>query len=315
MRKKRIPPLLDSSFRLILGGLLCFLLLEYTSPSWQQDLASTTFSIPRALLALAVVALASAVMALRWKVVAGAIHGSNYRFSTTFRSFVLARFLGFFVSPVAMDLIGRRLGMKLQSQTSSTTSILVQIVIERWFDVLLPAVLIASFAFFDVPAGDSILWHASLACIIGTTVGLLTLRPIILTLQRLQFRFLRTTISSPPPQVTWSTLGAIAALGALRWMTIIWHTDTIAAAFGLHLNAEALTLGTATSQLAGVIAITPGGLGIQEAGWLIGLKNAATSTQEGSLIAIVQRIGAAVCFAILAGTVWFFSPSRLRKND
>jgi uncharacterized membrane protein YbhN (UPF0104 family) len=222
------------------------------------------------------------------------------------RSFLLARVLGFFVSAVAMDVIGRKLGLKAQGHTESTANVIGQVVIERWLDIVIPLALVASWLIDHERALQDWRWLAA-ALATGLGLGTLTLRPVVAVVGMVHRWFARrkTGVTIEPPKRHLSTRQTLLIVGpsALRWFSIVAHNFAFALAVGVSIDVGALTLGTAASQLAAVAAFTPGGLGIQDLAWTLGLQVGLDPT-EATRIAFVQRAGLMAAFGTLAALAW-----------
>ena len=78
----------------------------------------------------------------------------------------------------------------------------------------------------------------------------------------------------------------------------------IAGAIGLSIDFVEMFTATPMAQLAGLIGLTPGGLGFVEAGWAGGFAWLGRETSDVALFVVAQKIGVISFFGLLSALTW-----------
>lgn len=316
--------------KLVLGVALFVVVLRYLAPNWDSLRASVIFDWRYAALGLLGSTIASFVTAARWKLLAEVMGGTKLAFSNYFFALVYTRVVGQFLPTVLVDLVGR--GMALQSAGSkrSLGHAAMQLVLERMFDGVLPAVMVlwwiaVSRSWLPVSpvASLGLFWGVFLLLAIPL------LRPSVHISLRV-YLWLRVRIPwrrsaqiearaeaelAETPAVDAKLATKIAVLSLARYATVMLQCWGIAGAVGLLLPWDQLTAAASITQLAGFIGITPGGLGLIEAGWAGGLAwIGITDPEQVSLCVLAQRFGFIAFFSILTIASYPFAAHEKRKR-
>jgi uncharacterized protein (TIRG00374 family) len=296
---------------------LIVLILRWLAPDWAELRASVTWDWRYAGLGLLGTTLASLVTAARWRLLAEVMGGTKLGYSTYFFSLVSTRVLGQlpFFPMVAVDLIGR--GFLLQNAGSKRTlsHAATQVVLERMFDGVLPVVVLVwalavrgqwlaiDPALSLVLAGLGFLAVAIPLLRPGVRVALrayLAVRLGVAKLRRRQLEAESEAELGATPRVDAKLATKVAVLSLARYATVVVQFYGIAGAVGLDIGWAEMAAATSVAQLAGLLSVTPGGLGILEAGWAGGLGWIGLGAEPISLFVVVQRLGVIVFFGLLS---------------
>lgn len=96
----------------------------------------------------------------------------------------------------------------------------------------------------------------------------------------------------------------VAMHSLLRFAFVIIQFWGIAGAVGLTIGWVEMTEATPFAQLAGMIGLTPGGLGMLEVGWAGGLGFVGVDAVAISLFVLAQRAGVIAFFGVLTLLSW-----------
>lgn len=106
------------------------------------------------------------------------------------------------------------------------------------------------------------------------------------------------------PTVTAPLAGRIVAFSVLRYVGILFQYWGAGAGLGVLLAPLVLVSAAPLAQLAGLIGITPGGLGVQEGGWVAALTQ--LGQDEASIVVFMAgtRLMMSVNFGLLSLLSW-----------
>lgn len=114
------------------------------------------------------------------------------------------------------------------------------------------------------------------------------------------------------PRVSVAMSARIVGLSIARYASILVQYWGAGAGFGVMLPALVLASAAPLAQLAGLIGITPGGLGVQEGGWVAALDQLGQPQAAIVVYMSATRLMMVVNFGLLSAVSW---PWRVAKND
>lgn len=249
-------------------------LIAWLGPSWSEVSERLELRPIYLLVGFVGTLLATLVTAARWKILTEVTSGGNVPYTSFFHYLALTRFLGQFSSVLVMDLVGRSVALRAAGNQRGLGLLITPLVLERVLDLVIP---LAMFAWAWTIHGadlEGIRW-ASLALVTLALVALAIplLAPMTRAALALYVRLRnwrrRTGTASPMAPVTVSTpiAARVAVLSMLRYAAVVLQFFGMGAAAGIILDAPSILSAAPVAMLTGLIGITPGGLGIQEAGW------------------------------------------------
>lgn len=318
---------LVAAVRLLFGLALFVVVLRALAPNWQELAARVELHVGWALLGLLGTTLASIVTAARWKLLAEAMGGTRLPFVSYFYGLVLTRLLGQFTSTIAMDLVGRGVALRSAGSQRGIGHAAMQVVLERMLDAVLPVVLVGwAFAVREQWIAVAPALSLVLAYVLFVVFAIPLLRPSVHVALRL-YLWLRLRVrgrrreqleaesEAATPPVDLTLAGKVAGYSVLRFATVVLQFWGIAGAVGLELDYAQMTAATAPAQLAGMLGVTPGGLGILEVGWAGGLGWIGVDAVAIGLFALAQRAGVIAFFGLLSALSWPLAKREVRNDD
>ncbi|HVI02230.1 MAG TPA: lysylphosphatidylglycerol synthase transmembrane domain-containing protein [Enhygromyxa sp.] len=316
--------------KLVVGVVLFVLVLRYLAPNWDALRASVRFDWRYAALGLLGTTIASFVTAARWKLLAEVMGGTKLAFSSYFYALVFTRVVGQVLPTVLVDLIGRGAALQSAGSKRSLGHAAMQLVLERIFDGVLPMLMVL----WAVVVSRGWLPMSPIASLALLCAGFLLLaipllRPSVHVALRV-YLWLRLRIPwrrsaqiearaeaelAETPAVDAKLATKVALLSLARYATVMLQCWGIAGAVGLLIPWDDMTAAASISQLASLVGITPGGLGIVEAGWAGGLAWVGiTDPEQVSLCVLAQRFGFIAFFSILTIASYPFAAHEKRKR-
>lgn len=336
---------LKRALRFVFGVALFVVVLRWIAPDWAELAARVEFNWRWALLGLVGTTLASFATAARWQVLAELMGGTRLPFVAYFHGLVLTRLLGQFTSTIGMDLVGRGAALKAAGSERGLGHAAMQVVLERLFDALLPLVLLVWALsvrqdWIGLGPGPALVLFA----LVFTAVAIPVLGPAARISLRL-YLWLRPrakrasariqrglagllgrdrpaapadpaaagdsqTATIEVPAVSLGLSTKVAGLSLLRFATVVLQFWGFAGAVGVELSWDQITTATPVAQLAGMLGLTPGGLGILEGGWFGGLGWVGVDATAIGLFVLAQRVGVISNFGILTGLSTLVTASR-----
>lgn len=306
------------ALQLLIGLALFGLVLRWLAPDWGELLARVDLHLGWALVGLLGTMIASFATAARWKLLAEVMGGTRLPFVAYFYGLVLTRLLGQFTSTAAMDLVGRGVALRSAGSQRGIGHAAMQVVLERTLDFALPLALVGwafavQYGALPMPPAASLL----LACVLFVALSVPLLRPGVrvtlrlylwlrLRIDRIRRRQIEAQVEADPnpPPVDLALSARVAGYSLLRFASVILQFWGIARAVGIELSWQQITTATSVAQLAGIIGLTPGGLGVLEAGWAFGLGWIGLDTIAISIFVLAQRVGVIVNFGLLSAISW-----------
>lgn len=312
-------PRLIAAARLALGLGLVALLLWWLLPGPDDRralLARATLDPPFLALGLAATWLASVVTSARWQRMAeDAMGGTPLPWLVYFHALVVTRVLGQVSSTLVMDLVGRGVALRSAGSQRGLGHSVTQAALERIFDLVLPLLMLAwALAVWrDAPPvaawlgfGGVCLGFAALAVVLLAPLTRLALHLLASLRAWFAARAGRPAPEPAPPvpPVARRLALTVGLLSLARYLAVLLQFWAVAAAVGLDLGALQIAVATPVGQLAGMVGVTPGALGIQEAGWLGGLRWVGLDAPGVAVFVLCQRLIVTANFAVLAAVSW-----------
>lgn len=299
---------LIAAARLLLGLALLLAALWWLLPGpveRQEVLARVHVEPIWLLLGLLATFAASVVTSARWQRMAeDAMAGTRLPYLVYFHALVLTRVLGQVSSTLVMDLVGRGVALRSAGSQRGLGHSVTQAVLERIFDLVLPLLMLA----WAIAAHDTST-TAALAGFVGVCLGfaalaVFTLAPLTRLALWIYARLRRAPPEAEVPPVARRLALQVGLLSLARYLAVILQFWAIAAALGVDLGALQIAAATPIAQLAGLIGVTPGALGIQEAGWLGGLRWVGVAAPAIAVFLLCQRLVLTANFAALSLLSW-----------
>jgi uncharacterized membrane protein YbhN (UPF0104 family) len=252
-------------------------------------------------LALLVNLCLNALVAIRWGILLNAVAGRRVaRYRDYFHYFVVARLLGLFLPKDVTDIGGRALYVQRLHRARLAEAGL-SLLFDRGLDLLVAGASLAAtlphwLGLVDESTGLGLLGATLLAVALTlllthrawSAIGLRWVEAV----RRLVARWRRHPAPEPLPRdvlpgavLALALLVSLAkfALSALRVWLVLW-------ALGLHLPLEVTLLANPIGQASYALAVTPGGLGIFEAGWFGILVTVGLTAAAASALVVAQRL-------------------------
>ncbi len=260
-------------------------------------------------------ALANAVTARRWQLLSEALTDARLGYGAYFHHLAWTRVVGQFLPSLLVDLFGRSASLRAAGGRESMGRLLVPLVLERILDLLLPIVLLGwALAWHLLHPSDAVAWTSVVALLL--VFGLLAvplLRPLARTAVRV-YAWLRSRRSPMPdvpvPELERGLAVRVSGLSIARHVLVLVQYWGAGAGLGVALPALVLVAGAPLAQLAGLVGITPGALGIQEGGWAGALGVLGVPAAEIVVFVLATRVAMIVNFALLAFGSWRWHRAR-----
>jgi uncharacterized membrane protein YbhN (UPF0104 family) len=313
---------LKSLARLLLGVALFVLVLRWLAPNWSELVERIDLNVGWMLLGLLGTTLASIVTAARWQLLAELMGEKPLPYVAYLFGLVWTRLAGQVTSTLAMDLVGRGAALKSAGSERGLGHAATQVVLERLFDLVLPVLLLgwalaARYDTLGAWVGD---WPgiSLLVCaLVFLALAIPLLRPSVgvalrvylainLGLARWRRKQVEADARSPEvmPEVDARVATKVAVHSVLRFAFVIVQFWGIAGAVGLTISWVEMSAATPFGQLAGMIGLAPGGLGMLELGWAAGLGFVGLDAVTISLFVLAQRAGVIAFFGLLTLLSW-----------
>jgi hypothetical protein len=289
----------------VLGAGAFIALVSYLVPSWSDLTERVDVAVPYLLVGLVGAALAHVAVAARWKLLSEATGGTPLGFWAYLHSLLVTRFLGQFAPSLAMDLVGRGVALRTVGSKRGIGHAMTLVVLERLFDLVIPAALVLWALAVRHPA---LAGHDALLLALTTILFLLIATPGLRPLTRLALfvygKLRRLQDGGLPVGVTTSISFQVALLGVARFAAVLVQFAGIGAGVGIVLGWTAWTAATPVAQLTALVGITPGGLGVVEAGWWAGLAWVGVEGPVIGLFLIAQRTALTAFLGVLSLASW-----------
>lgn len=250
---------------------------------------------------------ANAVTAWRWQLLSETMTSTKLPYGVYFHHLATTRVIGQFLPSLVVDLLGRSASLRAAGSRDTVGRLVVPLVLERILDLVLPCVLLGwALALQQGLVTDTTAW-TSLAIVTAAFVALAipTLGPM--TRVALRVRAWAARVPDPAvvvPEVQRALAVRITVLSLGRWLTVMVQYWGAGAALGVTLPALVLLAAAPLAQLAALVGITPGALGLQEGGWAGALTLLGIAASDIAVFVIATRAAMIVNFAIIAALSW-----------
>ncbi|MCA9651745.1 MAG: flippase-like domain-containing protein [Myxococcales bacterium] len=310
--RPRAALVLKAIVRLALGVALFAALVWWVSPSWEEIEGRIELAPRWLLLGLAGTTFATFVTAARWKLLSETLGATRLPYGVYFHTLALTRVVGQFLPMMLVDLLGRGAALRAAGSRSRLGELMTPVVLERLLDLVLPLVMLGwalVTALRPTPWLDP--WLA-LALVLVLFVGLAIplLQPMVAVglgvygrLRRLRRRD-RDLPLPPAPSVPAPLAARVVGLGVLRYAGIMVQYWGAGAGFGVRLAPLVLLAAAPLAQVAGLVGITPGGLGLQEGGWAAALSQLGQDEASIVVLMAATRVMMVVNFGLLSLLSW-----------
>jgi len=218
--------------------------------------------------------------------------------------------IGQFLPLLVVDLVGRSASLRAAGSRAGLGRLLAPLVLERLLDLALPAVLLAwVLATIAAGASDAAAW-ASLAIVVAVfaLLSVPLLRPaaaLALAVWSRARRWLRRpALEETPPAIDRALAARVTGWSLARFAAVTLQYWGSGAALGVALPALVLLRATPLAQLAALVGITPGALGIQEGGWSAALSGLGVAAGDIVVFVLATRAAMIVNFSVLALASW-----------
>lgn len=295
-------------------------LLWWVAPPW-DELRDTVHVHPQWLLvSLLGSAFATLVTAARWKMLSETMGAGRLPYGVYFHYLALTRVIGQVLPTVLVDVLGRGAALKAAGSRSRLGQLITPVVLERLIDLLLPLSLLAWALAVHLDALPWIDPWLSLGIMTAAFVllAIALMEPLVRlalwaygTLRRLRQRD-RTLARPRAPRVRAPLSARIVGLSVLRYAGILVQYWGAGAGLGVRLAPLVLVSAAPLAQLAGLVGITPGGLGVQEGGWAAALHELGQGEAQIVVFMAGTRLMMSVNFGILSLLSWPWRSPRSR---
>jgi hypothetical protein len=299
--------------QLFLGVGLFAAVVWWVAPPWDEIEDRIRLLPGWLLVSLSGSAAATFVTAARWKLLSEMMGGSHLPYGIYFHYLALTRLVGQVLPTVLVDVFGRSAALKAAGSQSRLGQLIAPVVLERVLDLLLPLCLLV----WAIAVHVSVLppWldpWVSLGLLVALFVlaAIPMLHPLVRAallaygwLRRLRRRD-RSLPLPPTPTVTVQLSARIVVFGVLRYASIQFQYWGAGAGLGVLLAPLVLVMATPLAQLAGLVGLTPGGLGMQEGGWVAALEQLGEAPAAIVVFMAGTRLMMSVNFGVLALLSW-----------
>jgi hypothetical protein len=283
----------------ILGGLVWWL-----GPDWDDVRARIQFSWGWFVVSFVGTAMATGFTAARWQLLNERMTATRLGYGAYFHYIALTRFVGQFTSMLLMDFVGRSAGLKAAGSDQGIGRLLTPMVLERLLDMLLPFTVLAwALSVHYTWLGE----YRVVSLAIFVAAFALLVIPVVQPMARLAIaayirlkRWRGAVIVEEQVQVSTSTAAWVSAYSVGRFATVLVQFIGAGAAAGALLPWDVIVSAFPIEQLTAIIAITPGGLGVQEAGWAGGLRWLGQPEAIITLYLLATRVFVIVNFGLLS---------------
>lgn len=287
-------------------GLVTFAgIVWYLTPSWSELTAQVDVAGGWLALGFMGCAVAHLAVAARWKLLTEATGGNRLSLWAYLHSLLVTRFLAQFAPSLAMDLVGRGVALRAAGSERGIGHATSMVVLERIFDLVLPALLLGwavSLRSFGLEAVALPLLLGGIALFVVCAIpGLGPLARLAITVYS---RLTRKAAGSFPVRVTPRLSFTVASLSVARFAAVVLQFAGVGAGIGLALSWTEWATATPLAQLTALVGVTPGGLGVVEAGWWAGLAWVGVGRAATALFLLAQRTALITFLGALALATW-----------
>ncbi len=297
--------------QLLLGVALVGAVLWWIAPSWDEVRAQVQLRPGWLLLSVAGTLVTTLVTAARWKLLSEAMGSTRLPYGVYVHSLALVRLLGQVLPTAVVDLLGRGVALKAAGSRNRMGELLTPIVLERLLDLLLPLSMLGWAVVVVLPGSSPVDPWLSLGVLLVVFAGLAVplLGPMVGVALRIygalaSLRRREAVERGPAPAVPTALAGKIVGLGYLRYASMLVQFWGAGAGLGVSLDSLVLVAATPVAQLASIIGITPGGLGLAEGGWAAALSQLGVGEAAIVVFMLGTRVMMAVSFGLITLGAW-----------
>lgn len=286
------------------GVALLAALVGFLGPDW-GDVRRRLDVDPRWFAASLLATSASATFgALRWRLLNEHLMATRLPLTTYFHYMAVTRLVGQFSSMLLMDLVGRGIGLRTAGAKQGLGQLLTPVLLERVADVLFPCFTLAWAVWWRFSDEPRVSWMLSLALalVVAASVIVFLIRPAARVVlwgygRLLQWR--GRTFDRPRVVVPRALAAKVTLLGLGRYVAVLAQFTGIAFAVGAVRDAAVMAVAFPVSQLSAILAITPGGLGVQDVGWAGALAWQAVDDTSIAMFLLAAHAGIIINFGLL----------------
>ncbi|MGH1345556.1 MAG: lysylphosphatidylglycerol synthase domain-containing protein [Nannocystales bacterium] len=264
--------------RLALGAVLLATLLYFLGPDWGAVRDQFKFHVGYFGLGFLGTALATAFTAARWRLLNERMTETRLPYGSYFHYVAVTRFIGQFAPMLLMEFVGRGMGLRAAGSKQGLGRLVTPVLLERVLDAALPCTTLAWL--FLVLEGPPVFSEYRWFWLVGITVGFAVaaipfIGPtanVLLKAYAWVKKFRGAVLVIEPVDVSARTSAWVALYSVGRYATVLLQFIGMGAAAGAVLSTFSVVGSFSVAQLSALLAITPGGLGIQDVGWAGALK-------------------------------------------
>ncbi len=252
-------------------------------------------------------AIANLVTARRWQLLSETMTPTGLPYGVYFHHLAWTRVLGQFLPSLLVDLLGRTSSLRAAGSSAAVSRLLAPLLLERLLDLLLPLALLAwTLAARALVWSEQVAWLVLISVVAGFAfVSTPLLAPMVNLSLRVLARIRRKhadvdTVARVDRALAWRITG----LSLVRHFSVVLQYWGSGAGLGVALPAFVIVAASPLAQLAGLVGITPGALGIQEGGWVGALSWFGEPPERIAVFVLATRGAMIVNFAILAVVSW-----------
>lgn len=291
--------------RFVLGAAILAGLIWFLGPDWSE--VGRRLRVAPSFFALGLVGtvFAAGFGAIRWRLLNEHLTPTRLPLGSYFHYVVLTRLIGQFSSMLLMEFVGRGVGLRTAGSKQGLGQLVLPVILERVVDVIFPLIMLGWAIAVHTGGGPVGTWPWSLVGVLlaATVVIVPLVRPAARTILWVycQIQQRRGRVADVPPVLLpWGLAFKVTLLGLGRYVSVLVQFIGIAAAVGAVTDVGVVASAFPVSQLSAIIAITPGGLGIQDAGWAGALAWQSVDETSIAMFVLAIHAGIVVNFGILS---------------
>jgi len=297
-----------STARLVLGLALLVGLFWLLGPDWGAVAGQLRIDPVWLGASLVFTAAATFLTAGRWQLLNERMTETRLSFGTYVHYIALTRLLGQFSSMLLMDFIGRGVALRAAGSSVRLARLLTPVLLERLLDLVLPAALlgVVLVGHRAPPVEHPWLWLTAIVLALGV-LCVPTIEPmarvalkVYLALRRLR----HVGVEAEDVRVPYRTAVSVSAFGVARLVAVWAQFWAMGMAAGAVMDPLVVACAMPIAQLSALLSITPGGLGIQDAGWAGGLRWLDQDESTIALFLLAWHTLVIVNFAALSLVTW-----------
>lgn len=295
--------------RLVLGAGLLIGLLVVLGPDWDAVAAQVDVQVLPFVVGFLGTTAATILTAARWRLLNERMTQTSLPWGAYLHYVAATRFVGQFVPMLLMDLVGRGAGLRAAGSKQGLGQLVTPVLLERFLDILIPAAMLVWAIIVSQGAMSlEVAWAGAIG--VALLLGLASIpliRPIANLVLRAYVRIKNwrgSDLQFEAVDVSTGTATWVSIYSLGRYATVLLQFAGMGAAVGAVIPAFAVFSGFAIAQMSALLAITPGGLGIQDLGWAGGLQWQGVDEATVALFVLGFRVLMIVNFGLLTLLTW-----------